>query len=333
MSLDAAESVFCGFGDELLLKLLARQAEGDVHEGAAVLVRMSLVEAVGAVNRIVEKRRLLLVALRHFGEAALRLDPCGDLADHVDAESGRRVVEGVLLVVRRVAKHCGERLGALFEQRLLRDDEAGSGGAEVLLHACVDEAEFLEVEGTREHVGRHVGKERNFARLGNVVILRAVDRVVVTQMKIRCIRIEFDFFLRRHMAEAAVLRGSCNLTDAEECGLFVSLRREAARQHIAALLLLRRIVHRDHGESEARAALHEEHVVVVAESHEREDVRLRLVVHLVIRLGTVRNLEDRHARVVEIEKLRLRFLEHIKRQSGRAGIEIVNAIRFHRKTS
>ena len=36
---------------------------------------------------------------------------------------------------------------------------------------------------------------------------------------------------------------------------------------------------------------------------------------------------------MEIEKLRLRFLEHFERQGGGAGIEIVNAIRFHRKTS
>ena len=71
----------------------ARQAEDDVHARAAALLRVPAVEAVRAVDGVVEEGGLLCIRLAHGGKAAVLLDPADGFADHVDGEDGRGVVE------------------------------------------------------------------------------------------------------------------------------------------------------------------------------------------------------------------------------------------------
>ena len=61
VSLYAAQLVLQGFGNELLLQLLARQSEGYVHEGTAILVSMACVEAVAVVDGIIDQGSLFLL--------------------------------------------------------------------------------------------------------------------------------------------------------------------------------------------------------------------------------------------------------------------------------
>ena len=93
VSLDAGETELLGLGDESLFEVLARQAEGDVHARAAALLRVSVVEPVRAVDGVVEECGLLCICLAHGGKAPVLLDPADGLADHVDREDGRGVVE------------------------------------------------------------------------------------------------------------------------------------------------------------------------------------------------------------------------------------------------
>src|ERR1700693_6349849 len=50
----------CGL-QELLFEIFARQSEGDVHHRAAVRLRVSPVEALAAIDRLVEQLRLAAV--------------------------------------------------------------------------------------------------------------------------------------------------------------------------------------------------------------------------------------------------------------------------------
>ena len=234
MSFDAGKTVRERLGDEFLFEVFAWQAECCIHERAASRLCMAAVEAVGAIDCLIEDFCFLLIAARHFREAALRLDPCSDLADHVDAEDRRRVVERVLLVERRVAQHRWQLVRVPFEQRFLCDDEDDAGRTEVLLHARVNEVELLEVDRSREHVGRHIGKERNAVCLRHVVVLRAVNRVVVTDVEVGSVR--RDLFLLRDVLVAALFARCSNRADAQVLRLFVRLFCEAAREDVGTLM-------------------------------------------------------------------------------------------------
>ena len=145
VSLDAAETLLFCARDEVRFEGLARQAEGDVHARAAALLRVSAIEAVGAVDGVVEERRLFRVCLAHGGKAAVLLDPADSLVDDVDGKDGRRVVEGVVLLEGAVAEHGRELCGAAFEQFFLCDIQHDARRAEVFLHARVDEVVAAEV--------------------------------------------------------------------------------------------------------------------------------------------------------------------------------------------
>ena len=153
MSLDAAEVVFLCLGDECLFEFLGRQAEGDVHARAAVLRGVAAVESVGAVDGLIEERRFLCICLTHGSETAALFDPAGDFADDVDGKDGRRVVEGVVLLEGAVAQHGRQLGGGVREEFLFRDVQYDAGGAEVFLHARIDEVVGGEVPRAREHVG------------------------------------------------------------------------------------------------------------------------------------------------------------------------------------
>ena len=145
VSLDAAETLLFCARDEVCLKAFARQAEGDVHARAAALFGVSTIEAVGAVDGVVEECRLFRVRFAHCRETAVLLDPADSLADDVDGKDGRRVVEGVVLLEGAVAEHSRELCGAALEQFFLCDVQHDARRAEVFLHARIDEVIAAEV--------------------------------------------------------------------------------------------------------------------------------------------------------------------------------------------
>ena len=121
------------------------------------------------------------------------------------------------------------------------------------------------------------------------------------------------------------------MADAEDFGFLVGFLSEAAGHDVTADLAVPREVHRNHRELRGRASLQKEDVVIVSEAHQREDVRLRLIEHRFELFGAVADLNDGFARSFEVQKFALRFLQHFQGLSGGAGIEIVNAICFHKK--
>lgn len=58
-------------------------------------MRYSRVKAIGAVDEIIDQRRLLLVERLHFLAAAVVLDPLQHQAHDVDTAAGTRTVSGL----------------------------------------------------------------------------------------------------------------------------------------------------------------------------------------------------------------------------------------------
>src|SRR5690606_30182341 len=168
-----------GLGEEALLRLLGRQAEGHVHAGAALPFRVPEEDVGPAVDDLVEHGRLFLRAPGHLRKAPLLLDPAEDEAAEPDAEGGRRVVQrsglGVGLVTEDL-RYRG-RAGEILQDRASPNDDGHARWPGVFLRARVEETEFGDVQRPRQKIRAHVRHERN-GRVRNVLPLRAIDRVV-----------------------------------------------------------------------------------------------------------------------------------------------------------
>ncbi len=329
MTFHAAETDLASLSHEFRLELFARQTECDIHEGTAILIGMALVEAFRSIDGAVEQIGFLLVALSHLRQAALFENPVRDFADHVDAESRRRIVERVLLIERVVAQDLGQGLRAVLEQRASGDDERHAGWAEVFLHAGIYEGKAAEVERARKHIRRHIGEQRHIPRIWYIMILSTIYSIIVAKMDIGSLGIYIELLLSRDVAVAAFLARGSDTAGAEYLCFIVAFLSEAAGQHIVARMLFRGIVQRHHGELMARTALQEQDLIIVAEPHELEDVGLGLVVYSFILFRTMADFEDRHATAIEIQELGLSLFQNVERQHGWARIEVVDTICFH----
>ena len=106
---------------------------------------MPLIEAVRAVDDVIEKCRFFRVCFTHGRKPAVLFDPADGQPDEVDGKDGRRVIEGVVFEEGGVAQHGRQFCGAFFKQRFFGDVEDDARGAEVLLYACIDEVIAAEI--------------------------------------------------------------------------------------------------------------------------------------------------------------------------------------------
>src|SRR5262249_14927582 len=110
MPLQSVESSACGFGNELLLLLLAGKPESHVHSRAAVGLRVAAIES-GRINLIIQDPGLVFVAPADLGQPALLDDPAHDQPDYVDRESRWSVVKRIFLRISIVIHHRRQALG------------------------------------------------------------------------------------------------------------------------------------------------------------------------------------------------------------------------------
>jgi hypothetical protein len=83
------------------------------------------------------------------------------------------VVHGVVVRHQLVVEHRGAVGVGLADEVVAHDDDGHAGGADVLLHAAVDDAVPLDVDGLGQVVGGHVRHQRHVAGVGDVLRGRA----------------------------------------------------------------------------------------------------------------------------------------------------------------
>ncbi len=154
MPLEAVEPGGRRFLDELFLQLFTREAEGHVHQRAAVLVRRAAIEA-RSIDLCIQLLGLAHVGLFDGLEAAQLDQPFHDQAERVHREGRRRVVERTVLGVHRVIEHRRQRrlfLGRTGDQIFTDDHHGDARGPHVLLSARVDQCVPGNVDRFAEHV-------------------------------------------------------------------------------------------------------------------------------------------------------------------------------------
>jgi hypothetical protein len=151
------------------------------------------------------------------------------------------------------------------------------------------------------------------------VELGAEDRVVGRVVDVGGAGVERQLAWRRDPREVLCFRRRGNLDGADALGFLDRLLRPGAGHDVICGAAGRQQVHRHHRELQARAALEEEHVIVLRDSRQRANIGLATLDHVVERFRAVADLEDRHADAGQREKVALRLLEHLDWQYGRSG--------------
>ncbi|RUS24859.1 hypothetical protein BC938DRAFT_472984 [Jimgerdemannia flammicorona] len=290
---------------ELLLQCLWVYSEGDIHPTPRLPLDNTLIDGA-PIDGLIQSTGLPSIRLLHPRHAAL-----GD----VNPKHGRGVVQRVVVCVRLVIQHERAQRGAFrasgrvraYEQVTPDNDDGDAGGANVLLSACVDDAEPRDIDAAGEDIGGHVNDEGD----GRVYVwnggeLDAVDGFVVTVVDVSGVWAREAPLRGRGDAcvGAAELLGVDDNVDvgAEPGGLFGSLGGPRARDEVidegvgrggwVEFAVSGEKVVDDGGELSGAAALHEEDVVIVGDGEEMREVLLGLVYEGFKILGPVRELQD-----------------------------------------
>ena len=256
---------------------------------------MTFVKFVRLVDNVVQNFCLRGISFRHFLKSAVRFNPCGNFPDHVNRKSRRGVIQRIFVVVSSVAEHRRNCFQTFFDKRLPDDNDDDSGRSQIFLNAGINQRKFFEVNRAAQHIGRHIREQGNVAGLRNVMKFRAVNRVVVTDVKISRVRIYFQFVLTGNATKIFVLRRRGNFSDVKNFCFLVSVAGKNSAENVIARIFFRRKVHRNHRELHGRAALNEKDFVIVAESCQFQNVGLRLIVNLLVLFRSVTYFDYRHS--------------------------------------
>ena len=233
--------------------------------------------------------------------AALREQPFEHEARDVDRVGRRRVdhrIRGRLLLPVKRRRRDRQRA---IEEIAADDHERETRRADVLLRAAVDHAVLRDVDDARQDVRRHVGDQRNPARVRRPLVFDAADGLVRADVHVRRIVRELPRRLRRHVGEVLVLRRRRDVDRAVLLRFLDRFLRPLAGVDVVGDFPLAKEVHRDDRVLGNRAALQEQHLVVGGDREQRAQVGLRLRGDADELLAAMAHLHHRHPGAVPVE--------------------------------
>ena len=317
MTFEVFESVCRRFRRELLVEIGVAGDERYVHHRTAFFLYGSDV-VILTVEIIVEQFRLLFVHLFELFKSAYFKHPLVNESRDVNAPAGRSVVHRIVFRHRLPVEHRRAVGTSVAEQVFADDNDGKSGRSHILLRSGVDNAELRNVNGLRHYAGRHIRNERNIAGVGNVRILRSVDRVVEADVDVGRVFSEAVARGLRDIREVIRL-ACCRLDDvAVLLRFFVRLAGELSGDYVVGFAAYGQKVERNRRELRGRAALQKQDFVVVGNIHDLAEVRFGLFDDCVVIRRSVAHLHDRHSRGPVANQILRSFFENGHWQHGRA---------------
>ena len=164
--------------------------------------------------------------------------------------------------------------------------------------------------------------------IGQLVPRHAVDRLVLADVDVVGVLGDVQIGAIGDVAVILILGGGSHDDLAVLLGLGNGLLGPRARLDIHGLAVLHQVPCHG-GELQGRAALDEQHLVVVGDVHQLAQVGLGLVHDLLEHLGAVAHLHDAHTAAAVVHHLVADLLQHRLRHHGGAGGEIESTTVFH----
>ena len=225
----------------------------------------------------------------------------------------------------------GNRGGQVVPDQILPDDDnRHAGGTHVFLNAAPDQAVLADVAGTGQEHGGLVADQHMALGVGQVVIGRAVDRLVLADIDIVRVIRNVQIGAVRNVGVILIAGGGDNLDLPELLRFLQSLFGPVAGINVAGHAVFHQ-VHRHHGKLNRAAALDEQHLVVVGNIHQLPQIRLRFLEDLLEHLGAMAHFHDAHPAAVIVHHLSGDFLQNLFRHHGGTGRKIVGTAVFHFK--
>ena len=170
-----------GFFYEIFFHIRCGQVEGHIHAAAGVFLRVAFVEAFAFIDDVIDELRFDFISFFDSGKAAHVLDPAEHAVQAVDAEDRRCIESGIFFHEGPVLQVLGDVCSRFGEKIFFDDGESHAGSAEIFLDARPDEVELIEIQLTREDVGRHVA-DYGHIHFREFPILCAINGVVGTKV-------------------------------------------------------------------------------------------------------------------------------------------------------
>ena len=286
-------------------------------------------EHLGGVKEVVEDLCLVEVALVHLLKPADALEVLEHLAAAVDRPAVRRVVHGAVLGVGVVA-HVDGHLGVevLADEVLADDDHHHARGADVLLHARVNEAVVADVAGLGEEHRRLVADEDMALGVGQLLPRHAVDGLVLADVDIVRVLGDVEVGAVGDIAVVLVLAGGGDDDLAVLLRFADRLLGPRAGLDVDGLAVFHQVPG-DRGKLQRGAALNKEHLVVVGNAHQVAEIGLRLIDDLLVHGAAVGHLHHAHAAAAVVHHLVTDLLQHGLRHHRGTGGKIIYAVIFH----
>ena len=209
-----------------------------------------------------------------------------------------------------------------IEQVLAHDYQRQSRGADVLLRAAIDHAVTRHIDRTRQKVRRHVCHQRHCTDVRYPVILDAADRLVGAHVHVRGVGRQLPARAFRHIGEVFVFARRRDVDLRVLLRFLDRLLRPFAGVDEVDHFAIAEQVHRHDRVFADRAALQEQHFVVVTDRHQLAQIGLGLVRDRNELGAAMAHLHHRHAAAVPVEHFCCGALQHFFREHRGSGAEI-----------
>ena len=293
-----------------------------VHDRTAVFVGGCTIDGA-RIEVVVQAPGLCIIARFHAFRSAVFFYPMKHFTDDVDRIARRRIVQRIFVGVRFIREHRRRTfLRRIGDEVVPDDDERNARRPEIFLRACKDEAESAHVQRLGQDARRDIGDERNTARIGNVIPVRALDRVV--EADIRVIVIARDFIDFRDIAKIAVFRRRGDIDGNVFFRFFDRFTRPHAGIDIDRFARTYAEIQRHHRKLSRTAALQKHDFVVVGHAHEFPHHSFRVLNDRLKCRRTMAHLHNRLTRAFVVEHFIGTLFQHFFRQTRRSRRKIVH---------
>ena len=205
--------------------------------------------------------------------------------------------------------------------------------SQVLLRAAENNSIFGHVHRPGKKIGGHIAHNGHIPRIGHILPFGAVNGVVGTVVEVTGLGVQLELVLGGNVGVVFVtaVGGKRNL--AVLLSLLIGHAGEIAGDGVIRPAGFSDEVQRNHGELAGGAALQKQHPIVFGHMEQPDEAGLGVVKDLLEHLGAVAHLHYGHAGALVVGDLAARPLQHLQRQHGRAGREIVDALCPHISSS
>ena len=225
-------------------------------------------EHIALVERVIKQLSLGDVDVAHALKTTLCLNPLENFSAYVNRIARRGVIHAATVDMRFVLQHRGNAGQIISGDKVVANNSnRDTRRTHVLLSATINEAVLGHIDRLAQKARRNIRYQRHVARFGQRVVFGAIDGLVFADVHVIGVRIHLQLGHIGHIAEIIIGRITQNTGIAKALRFLVGLFAPRAAHDILGKTAAHK-VQGHHGELRRTAALQEQHLIVIRDTHE-----------------------------------------------------------------